>query len=122
MPNDDYDHETIANFEDAQEQALEQGRDRLYLARLYDEPIPGLKTPLEDTLSLEDRELVEKLKANLTDEELTILDVSYKRSDEQASDYLKEIKGWKISKTTYWRRRQVAKAKALRIALGFRGP
>jgi DNA replication initiation complex subunit (GINS family) len=40
---------------------------------LYESPIPGFKTPLEKTLSPEDQELVEKLMANLTDEEIEVL-------------------------------------------------
>lgn len=68
LAHDDHDNEGVANFEDLQELAQEQGRDRLYLDPLYDEPMPGLKTPLENTLNLEDQELAEKLRANLTDE------------------------------------------------------
>jgi hypothetical protein len=65
-PNSDNDEEGITNLEGLQEQALEQGRDRLYLDSLYDSPTPGLKTPLEGTLSKDDQRLAENLRANLT--------------------------------------------------------
>jgi predicted DNA-binding protein (UPF0251 family) len=70
------------------------------------------------TLTPEEQKLVEKLRVNLTDEELTILDASVGRSDQQASDYLKRVKGMKISKTTYWRRLKEAQAKAKDLAQG----
>jgi RNA polymerase sigma factor (sigma-70 family) len=65
VPNADVDEEGIANLEMLQEMGL--------VDPLYGSPFDGLKTPLEDTLSPEDQALVEKLKANLTDEELDIL-------------------------------------------------
>lgn len=70
------------------------------------------------TLTPEELEQAQKVMANLTDEELLILDVSYGRSDQQASDYLKRVKGMKISKTTYWRRLKEIKAKAQALTQG----
>jgi hypothetical protein len=79
-PNGDYcgnDHDDgehcYTNLEGLQEQAQEQGRDRRYLSLLYDEPMPGLRPPIEGGLSAEDLELAQKLKANLTPKELEVL-------------------------------------------------
>jgi predicted DNA-binding protein (UPF0251 family) len=101
-------------LEDLEKMAQEEGRNRLYLEPLYDEPTPGLKRPIEETLSPEDRELVEKLKANLTEEELAILGVS-DRSCEAAAEFLRGVKGMKISTTTYWRKLADARARAKSI-------
>jgi hypothetical protein len=73
VPNGDYDEELIRNFEGLQEQALEQGRGRVYLSSFYDNPMPGLRPPIENGLSPEDKELAEKLMANLTSKELEVL-------------------------------------------------
>jgi hypothetical protein len=115
FPNSDNDEEGIANFEGLQEQALEQGRDRLYLDSLYDSPMPGLKTPLEGTLSAEEKELAEKLKANLTDEELEVLQASYGRSLHRAAESLD------MPYSNYYRRFKAAQAKAQDLAQGFSG-
>jgi hypothetical protein len=106
VPNADNDEEGITNFEGLQEQALEQGRDRVYLDSLYESPIPGLKTPLEDTLTLEDRKRVEKLRANLTDEEIAVLVATAGRSERMAAEHLG------MAWTTYWRKLQRVRAKA----------
>jgi hypothetical protein len=101
--------EEIPNFEDLQELALEQGRDRVYLERIGDEPVPGLKAPLEDTLSPQDYKRAAKLAANLTDEELQVLDASVGRSIHRAAESLD------MSYATY-RRLRDARARALALA------
>jgi hypothetical protein len=132
VPHEDYNGTGGANFEDYEEMALEQGRDRLYLERLYDEPMPGLKTPLEGTLSAEDQELAEKLMANLTEQELEVLMAlvgpgkdgywtGYRtdmRTEHEAAEYLG------MAWTTYWRRLRKARAKVeyLLGTLGLSGP
>jgi RNA polymerase sigma factor (sigma-70 family) len=78
--------------------------DKTHLDPLYDSPIPGLKTPLESTLTPEEQEQAEKLMGNLPDEEREILEASYGRSERQAA----EILG--IPKTTY--RERLARARA----------
>jgi hypothetical protein len=115
---EEYRYGITEDLDKLQEIAEEQGRNRLHLDPLYESPIPGLKTPLEGTLWARDQELVEKLKANLTDEELLILDVSYNVSDDKACAFLKEAYGLNMGKTTYWRKRQRARAKAQRLAQG----
>ena len=116
-PNADYDNEDELNpsLEGLQEQAQLQGRDRVYLESLYESPIPGLKTPLEGTLSLKDQELAEKLMANLTPEEIAVLSAlvgpgkdgaaSVYRTEREAAESLG------MAWTTYWRRLQRARAK-----------
>jgi hypothetical protein len=56
-----------------QEIAERQDRNRLHLDRLYDEPIEGLKTPLESTLTEDEEKLAQEIVANLSDDELMIL-------------------------------------------------
>jgi hypothetical protein len=126
------DDEPITNFEALQEQALEQGRDRLYLERLYDEPMPGLKTPLEGTLSAEEQELAEKLMANLTEQELEVLMAlvgpgkdgywTGYRTDMRTEHEAAESLG--MAWATYWRRLRKARAKVedLLGTLGLSGP
>lgn len=89
-----------------QEIAEEQGRDRLHLDRLYDSPIPGLKTVLESTLTPEEQEQATKLLANLTDEDREILEASYGRSIHQTAEFLG------IPYTTCWRRLKQARERA----------
>ena len=80
---------------------------------LYESPIPGFKTLLEKTLSPEDQEFVEKLMANLTDEEIEVLMALVVRSEREASISLG------MAWTTYWRRLQRGKAKAkVEVMLG----
>jgi hypothetical protein len=86
--------------------------DRIHLDRLYDEPIEGLKPPLESSLTEDEEELAEKLIANLTKEELALLNAKVGRSDEEAAAFLD------IPQTTYWRKRKAAQAKALELAQG----
>jgi hypothetical protein len=120
VPNADYDNEDEVNdsLEKLQELAQLQGRDRDYLELLYDEPMPGLKTPLESTLSRENQELVEKLLANLTEEERDILDASVGRSERRAAEFLR-AKGYRnMSDTNYWRKLKAAKAKAQGLTQG----
>jgi RNA polymerase sigma factor (sigma-70 family) len=95
-----------------QEIAERQDRNRLHLDRLYDEPIEGLKTPLESTLSEDEDKLAQKLLANLTDEELAILEAKVGRSDEEAAAFLD------MPQTTYWRKKKAAQAKARELAQG----
>ena len=58
------------------------------------------------SLTTEEHELAEKLTANLTDEELEVLDASVGRSIHQAAEYLE------MSYATYYRRLRDAKARA----------
>lgn len=108
------------SFDDLQEMALEQGRDRLYLEPLYESPIPGLKRPLEQGIPSEDEKLARWLMERLTPEEVAVLDAS-DRSDDKASSFLKEA-GFPMSKTTYWRKLKDARAKAKDLARGFTRP
>jgi DNA-directed RNA polymerase specialized sigma24 family protein len=66
----------------------EERGDRIHLDRLYDEPIEGLKTPRESTLTPEEQEQADKLMANLADESREILEASYGRSIHQTAEYL----------------------------------
>jgi hypothetical protein len=110
--------EGVLYLDDLQEMAEEQGRNRLYLEPLYDEPMPGIGAQPEGTLTPEDQGLYEKLMANLTPEELAILEVS-DRSCENAAQFLTEVKGMKMSDTTYWRNLRVVRAKVKDLAQGF---
>jgi RNA polymerase sigma factor (sigma-70 family) len=97
-----------------QEIAERQDRNRLHLDPLYDEPIEGLKPPLESTLTEDEQELAEKLRANLSavlsGEELEILEASYGRTQEAAAVFLG------LAKTTYLRRLVSIQAKARELA------
>jgi hypothetical protein len=134
-PNSDYcgndhgdDGEGCTSFESLQEQAQEQGRDRVYLESLYDDPMPGLKTPLEGTLSAEDQELAEKLMANLTEEEIAVLSAlvgpgkdgawtgyrTDRRTEREAAESLN------MPRSTYRYKLRRARARVEALALGFR--
>jgi RNA polymerase sigma factor (sigma-70 family) len=102
-------------LDDLQEWAEEQGRDRLHLDPLYESPIPGLKTPLESTLTPEEQARADKLMVNLPPEDREILEASYGRSERQAAEVLG------MPKTTYRERLARARAQAeaiLRMAEG----
>jgi hypothetical protein len=64
----------------------------------------------ESSLTTEEQKLAEKLMANLTDEELEVLDASVGRSIHQAAEILD------MSYTTYYRRLRDAKARAKALA------
>jgi len=80
--------------------------EKLHLDPLYESPIEGLKTPLESSLTAEEREQVAKLLANLRDEDREILLVSYGRSERDAAASLG------LAKTTYRERLARARARA----------
>jgi hypothetical protein len=104
------------SFDDLQELALEQGRDRLYLEPLYESPIPGLRRPLEQGIPSEDEKLATWLMERLTAEEREVLAASV------------GPEGWSIHRaaesipmpySTYYRKLRDAKAKAKVLARGF---
>jgi RNA polymerase sigma factor (sigma-70 family) len=80
--------------------------DKIHLDPLYDSPIPGLKTPLESTLTPEKQLQAEKLLANLTDEDREILEASYGRKDREAAAFLG------MPKSTYQYRLKRARERA----------
>jgi hypothetical protein len=137
-PNGDYcgidhgDDDSCTNLEGLQEQAQEQGRDRVYLDLLYDSPWPGLKTPLEGMLSTNDQELAEKLMANLTDQELEVLMALVGPGKDGAwTDYSlvyrterEAAKSLGMAWTTYWRKLGKARARVDELlgTLGLPGP
>jgi hypothetical protein len=128
LPHEDYDGSGDGkSFEDYEEMAHDQGRDRLYLERLYDEPMPGLKTPLEGTLSADDQALAEKLMANLSAEDIAILSAlvgpgkdgywTGYRTDRRTEREAAESLG--MPRSTYRYKLRKARARVEALALGF---
>jgi RNA polymerase sigma factor (sigma-70 family) len=99
----EYAYGITEDLDELQEIAEDQERDRLYLEPLQESPIPGLRTPRESTLPPEDQELVEKLMADLSDEDRAILLASYDLTERAAAEYLG------MAKTTY--RERLARAR-----------
>jgi RNA polymerase sigma factor (sigma-70 family) len=108
----EYRYGITEELDDLQEIAERQGRDRLYLDRLYDEPIEGLKPPVESTLTEDEEELAQKIRANLSRDELTIVEASVDRSLRDAAAFLG------MAPTTYGRRLAKVQAKAKDLAQG----
>jgi RNA polymerase sigma factor (sigma-70 family) len=92
-----------------QEMAEDVGRDRLRLDELYDDPVPGLRRPLECSASDADLELVRKVRVALSQEELEILSMSYDHSQRHAATALG------LSLRTYQRRLDAAREKARKL-------
>lgn len=92
-----------------QEIAQLQERDRLYLDPLYESPIPGLKTPLESSLTPEEQIRAENLLVDLRDEDREILEASFRHTERQAAALLG------IPKSTYRYRLQQARVRALAL-------
>jgi hypothetical protein len=108
VPPADVDEEGLDSLEDLQEMGRVQPVNWHW--RGYGEA--------PSSLSPEDQELAEKLMANLTDEELAILDASVGRSEEKASAFLKEL-GYNISRSTYRRRLMKIKEKVKPLLSGY---
>lgn len=100
VPHSDFDEEGIVSLEDLEE--TDRVKPINWHLRGYGEQ--------ESSLTPEEQELAEKLRANLTDEELELLDASVGRSIHQAAEYLK------IPYPTYYRRLRNARARAKALA------
>lgn len=84
----EYRYGIIEELDELQEIAEEQGRDRLRLDRLYDEPIAGLRRSPEQAINVEQEELARKVWVALRDEDKHILETSYGRSTRRAAEAL----------------------------------
>jgi hypothetical protein len=116
----EYPYGVTEELNELQEIAEDQGRDRLRLDRLYDDPIPGLKTPLEGTLSADDQELAEKLMANLTPEEIAVLSALVGPGESGASSVYRTereaARSLDMPRSTYRYKLRKARARAKALA------
>jgi DNA-directed RNA polymerase specialized sigma24 family protein len=112
VPPADLDEEGISNLEELQEQdgnpdrPGSNGAPRVQPINWYGEGYGEQPS----TLTPEEQELAEKLKANLTDEELKLLDASYGRSLHRAAESLD------MAYATYYRKLRDARARARALA------